>query len=268
MDNDRQRALEQFSRLLDIMDELREKCPWDRKQTLDSLRPQTIEETYELCEAVLKEDYPNICKELGDVLLHVVFYSKIGTEQKRFGIADVCEQICNKLVYRHPHVFGTVEADSAEQVVRNWEQLKTTEKGGNRTVLAGVPEAMPSLLKAYRMQDKAAAMGFDWQKKEDVWAKVREEIAEFEQELEGFDSADSGQKSRAEAELGDLVFSLVNASRLYRINPDTALERTNAKFRKRFTYVEEEGRRRGMELRDMTLGQMDGLWEEAKSKGL
>lgn len=270
----REKQLEAFNRLLDVMDTLREKCPWDRKQTIDSLRPNTIEEVYELSDAILAHDMHNISKELGDVLLHIVFYSKIGSEQGIFDIADVCNQICDKLIYRHPHVYPPKEdgselakdsskARNADQVVKNWEQLKRQEKDGNKTVLSGVPGGLPPLIKAYRMQDKARAVGFDWEKKEDVWDKVAEEIGEFRDELYKMEDTDEG-RAKAQAELGDLLFSIVNASRLYKLNPDTALETTCNKFRSRFTYVELKAREMGRDLKDMTLAEMDALWEEAK----
>lgn len=250
-----------FGRLLDIMDELREKCPWDRKQTFESLRPNTIEECYELCDAIVHEDRKNICKELGDVLLHVVFYAKLGSETNDFDIKDVCDRLCEKLIYRHPHVFGTgVTADTSEQVSKNWEQLKQKEKDGNRTVLSGVPAALPSLIKAYRVQDKARGVGFDWERKEQVWDKVKEEISEFQAEI------DSKNRQEMEAEFGDLFFSLINAARLYRINPDNALERTNQKFIRRFNHVERRASEMGKELKDMTLAEMDSLWNEAKKE--
>lgn len=266
--------MEAFNRLLDVMDTLREKCPWDRKQTIDSLRPNTIEEVYELSDAIMNHDMKNISKELGDVLLHIVFYAKIGSEQGEFDIADVCNRLCDKLIFRHPHVYPPKEdgselakdsskAQSAEQVIKNWEQLKQTEKDGNKTVLSGVPNTLPPLIKAYRMQDKARAVGFDWEKKEDVWDKVYEEIGELREALAAVGEDGSGRDA-AQGELGDLLFAIVNASRLYKLNPDTALESTCLKFRKRFTYVELKAREQGRELRDMTLAEMDALWEEAK----
>ena len=270
----REKQLEAFNRLLDVMDTLREKCPWDRKQTIDSLRPNTIEEVYELSDAIMNHDMHNISKELGDVLLHIVFYAKIGSEQGEFDIADVCNQLCDKLIFRHPHVYPPKEdgsdlakdsskAKNADQVVKNWEQLKQTEKDGNKTVLSGVPGALPPLIKAYRMQDKARAVGFDWEKREDVWDKVAEEIGEFREALAAVDEDGNG-RDQAQNELGDLLFSIVNASRLYKLNPDTALESTCNKFRKRFTYVELKAREQGKALRDMTLAEMDALWDEAK----
>lgn len=248
----RENQLKAFERLLDIMDELREKCPWDRKQTMESLRPNTIEEVYELSDAIMADDLHNVAKELGDVLLHVVFYSKIGDEKGSFDIADVCNLLCDKLVYRHPHVFGDTAVKNVEDVLKNWEQLKQTEKDGNKTVLSGVPASLPSLIKAYRMQDKARAVGFDWEKREEVWAKVKEEIAEFEE-------------NPSEEELGDIIFSLVNAARLYDLNPDTALEKTNGKFRRRFGYVEEKAKEQGRNIKELTLEEMDALWNEAKT---
>lgn len=271
--NTREQKLDAFGRLLDILDELRVKCPWDRKQTNESLRPQTIEEVYELSDAILKDEHAEICKELGDLLLHVVFYAKMGDEKEEFDIADVCNRLCEKLIYRHPHVFGETKAASAEDVMRNWEMLKTKEKDGNKRVLSGVPDSLPSMIKAYRIQDKARGVGFDWEKKEDVWAKVKEEESELETELNAIDTAVSDEekaaaKNRAEEELGDMIFAIVNAGRLYKLNPDTALERTCAKFRRRFTYLEEHTIREGRDLHDMTLQEMDAIWDEAKTKGL
>ena len=254
----RKEQMEAFGRFLDILDELREKCPWDRKQTNESLRPNTIEETYELCDALMKDDKKDICKELGDVLLHVAFYAKIGSETGDFDIKDVCDRLCEKLIFRHPHVFGEVKADTAEKVTENWEQLKMKEKDGNKMVLSGVPSALPSLIKAYRIQDKARNVGFDWEKKEDVWDKVREELGELQAELARED------KEKSTDEFGDFLFSVINAGRLYHINPDNALERTNRKFIRRFNYVEQHSIRQGRSLKDMTLGEMDALWNEAK----
>ncbi|MDR1681560.1 MAG: nucleoside triphosphate pyrophosphohydrolase [Prevotellaceae bacterium] len=249
-----------FNRLLSIMDELREKCPWDREQTFDSLRPQTIEETYELCDAILKKDYSDICKELGDVLLHVVFYAKMGEEEQHFTIDDIITKLCEKLIFRHPHVFSETEVNGAAEVIQNWEQLKLKEKDGNKTVLSGVPASLPSLIKAYRIQDKARAVGFDWEVREQVWDKVEEELAELKVELAG------GTPEDIEAEFGDLFFSIVNAARLYGINPDTALERTNTKFISRFNYLEQQTIRQGRSLRSMTLEEMNQIWEQAKSR--
>lgn len=275
----REEQLKAFERLLDVMDELREKCPWDRKQTNQTLRPNTIEETYELCDALLKEDRKNICKELGDVLLHVVFYAKIGSETQDFDIKDVCDQLCDKLIFRHPHVFGDQKVNSADEVLVKWEQIKQKEKDGNKTVLSGVPTALPSLIKAFRVQEKTANLGFDWERPEEVWDKVREEYAELQAELtslkeqrEALEKAGVDKKDvryhenrlRAEQEFGDLLFSLVNAGRLYKINPDNALERTNQKFIRRFGYVEQKAKDMGREMKDLTLGEMDALWNEAK----
>ena len=265
---DRQKEMQAFARLLDIMDTLREKCPWDRKQTFESLRPQTIEETYELCDAIMAGDMKNISKELGDVLLHIVFYAKMGSEQNAFDITDVINLLCDKLVYRHPHVYGDVQASSAGEVIKNWEQLKRTEKDGNKTVLSGVPNTLPPLIKAYRIQDKARAVGFDWEKKEDVWDKVSEELGEFKEELMRMNAGDPAAVKDAEGELGDLLFSIVNASRLYDLNPDTALERTCGKFRDRFTYLELRSKEMGRDMKDMTLAEMDAIWDEAKARGL
>ena len=270
----RQEKLEAFGRILDILDELRVKCPWDRKQTTQSLRPQTIEEVYELSDAILKDDGRNISKELGDVLLHVLFYAKIGEEKGEYDIVDVINFLCDKLIYRHPHVFSDTRVADAEEVMRNWEMLKTREKDGNRRILSGVPDALPPLLKAYRMQDKARGVGFDWEEKSQVWDRVKEERNEYQSELDAIDAAgDDGKKKqeafdRAEGELGDFLFSVVNAARLYGLNPDTALERTCAKFKRRFTYLEEHTIRQGRNLQDMTLAEMDAIWDEAKSKGL
>ena len=258
----REEKLAAFGRLLDVMDTLREKCPWDRKQTFESLRPNTIEETFELCDALIKHDTHEICKELGDVLLHVVFYAKIGSEEGQFDIADVCNKLCDKLIFRHPHVYGEAQAQSAGEVSQLWEQVKQKEKDGNKTVLTGVPESLPSLIKAYRIQDKARNVGFDWEDRKDIWKKVKEEIGEFEAEVENMD------KDKAEAEFGDVMFSLINAARLYKINPDNALERTNQKFIRRFNYLEEKTIQQGINLKDMTLEEMDAIWDEAKKKGL
>ena len=254
--------LKAFRRLLEVLDTLREKCPWDKKQTNESLRPNTIEETYELCDALIKDDTANICKELGDVLLHVCFYAKIGSEKQQFDIADVCNKLCDKLIYRHPHVYGDNVANSAGDVVKSWEQLKLKEKDGNKTLLSGVPTSLPSLIKAYRIQDKARNVGFDWENKEDVWDKVKEEIQEYQTEIDNMD------KEKATDEFGDLMFSLINAARLYNIDPDNALERTNQKFIRRFNFVEQQTIQQGCNLKDMTLQEMDNLWNEAKKQGL
>lgn len=260
--NSRQDQLAAFDRLLTIMDELRERCPWDRKQTFESLRQNTIEETYELCSAIVRHDMNEIMKELGDVLLHVVFYAKMGSETGDFDIADVCNRLSDKLVYRHPHVYGDAAAQNAEEVSKLWEQVKLKEKDGNKSVLSGIPDALPALVKAYRIQDKVANVGFDWAEKEDVWAKVKEEISELETELR------SGTDMDKEAEFGDLLFSLINMARLYKIKPDNALERTNQKFTNRFNYVEQKAKEKGRALKDMTLGEMDDLWNEAKRCGI
>ena len=262
-----------FARIIEVLDELREKCPWDRKQTNESLRPQTIEEVYELNGAILNGDERELSKELGDVLLHVLFYAKIGEEKQHYDIVDVINFLCDKLIYRHPHVFSTAEVGGAEDVIKQWEMLKTQEKDGNKTVLSGVPDGLPPLLKAYRMQDKARGVGFDWEKKEDVWEKVKEELGEYQAELDAMDAAENDQDrkaafDRAEEELGDFLFATVNAARLYGLNPDTALERTCAKFRRRFTYLEEKTIRQGRNLKDMTLAEMDAIWDEGKAKGL
>lgn len=254
----KEEKLEAFSRLLDIMDRLREECPWDRKQTFESLRCNTIEEAYELSEALLNNDKANICKELGDVLLHIVFYSRIGSETGDFDIVDVCNRLCEKLIYRHPHVFGTVEVSNAEQVVKNWEELKLKEKEGNKTVLGGVPNSLPALIKACRIQEKACSVGFDWEEKHQVWNKVQEEVNELQTEINHMDL------DQMEGEFGDVFFSLINAARLYNINPENALERTNKKFIARFNYIEQKARVQGRLLKDMTLAEMDKLWEEAK----
>lgn len=260
----REEQMEAFGRLLDVLDQLREKCPWDRKQTNESLRPNTIEETYELCDALMRNDRKNICKELGDVLMHVMFYAKIGSETGDFDMADVCNQQADKLIFRHPHVYPPKEgaefsdAKTSEQVLQNWEQIKLKEKDGNKTVLSGVPASLPSLIKAYRIQDKARNVGFDWEKKEDVWPKVREELDELEAELA------KGDKELSTNELGDFLFAVINAARLYKLNPENALERTNQKFIRRFNYIEEHSIRSGRPLTEMSLEEMDALWNEAK----
>ena len=270
----REEKLEAFGRLLDVLERLRKECPWDRKQTNESLRPNTIEETFELCDALLKNDKKNICKELGDVIMHVIFYAKIGDETGDFDIADVCNKEADKLIFRHPHVYGEAEslkhshlaqaADgkelSSKQVLENWEQIKMREKDGNKSVLSGVPEALPTIIKAYRIQEKARNVGFDWEDRGDVWAKVREELCELEAELKKDD------KERATKELGDFLFSVINAARLYKLNPDNALEYTNQKFIRRFNYIEDHSIKIGKPLTEMTLGEMDKLWNEAKEK--
>ncbi|MDD6112138.1 MAG: nucleoside triphosphate pyrophosphohydrolase [Prevotellaceae bacterium] len=279
----REEKMAAFGRLIDVLDTLREKCPWDRKQTNESLRPNTIEETYELADALMKNDTPNICKELGDVLLHVCFYAKIGDEKGQFDIADVCNKLTDKLIFRHPHVYhpsqvGAEEpkplpyqpeetkdeedemakATTSKQVIENWEQIKLKEKDGNKSVLSGVPDALPSLIKAYRIQDKARNVGFDWEDAGDVWEKVHEELGELETELK------KGDKENSLKEFGDFLFSVINAGRLYHLNPDTALELTNQKFIRRFNYIEEHSIKIGKPLKEMTLGEMDALWNEAK----
>ena len=276
-----------FGRLLEVLNQLREKCPWDKKQTNESLRPNTIEEVYELCDALMRDDRKNICKELGDVLMHVMFYAKIGSEMGDFDMADVCRTQADKLIFRHPHIYHPSQvgaenprplpyvpeeeaageskrefsdAKTSEQVLQNWEQIKLKEKDGNKTVLSGVPASLPSLIKAYRIQDKARNVGFDWQKKEDVWAKVHEELAELEAELA------KGDVERSTNELGDFLFSVINAARLYKLNPENALERTNQKFISRFGYIEDHSIRAGKPLTEMSLEEMDELWNEAKRK--
>lgn len=278
----REEKLKAFGRFLDVLDTLREKCPWDRKQTNQSLRTNTIEEVFELSDALGKEDTPNICKELGDVLLHVCFYSKIGEEKEQFDVADVCNKLADKLIFRHPHVYHPSQvgasspkplpygenlehddmqnADTAQKVIENWEQIKLKEKDGNKRVLSGVPDALPSLIKAYRIQDKARNVGFDWEDKGDVWNKVREELGELETELRKED------KERSLQELGDFLFSVINAARLYKLNPDDALEKTNRKFISRFNYIEEHSIRQGKPLTEMSLEEMDNLWNEAKKQ--
>lgn len=270
-----------FGRLLDVLDTLRVECPWDRKQTNQSLRPNTIEEVYELCDALLNEDEPNICKELGDVLLHVCFYAKIADEKSQFDVADVCNRLADKLIFRHPHVYhpsqvGAPEpkplpygedaaeqkqesaVSTAQQVIENWEQIKLKEKNGNKRVLSGIPAALPSLIKAYRIQEKTRNVGFDWEDKGDVWSKVREELGELEAELRKED------KARSMEELGDFIFSVINAARLYHLNPDTALENANKKFIRRFEYIEDHSIKSGKPLTEMTIAEMDDLWNEAK----
>lgn len=277
----KEEKLRAFGRFLDVLDTLREKCPWDRKQTNESLRPNTIEEVYELCDALLKDDETNICKELGDVLLHVCFYAKIGSEKGRFDIADVCNMLTDKLIFRHPHVYHKSQVGAPEpkplpygesgedadvthvttstEVMENWEQIKLKEKNGNKRVLSGVSDALPSLIKAYRIQEKARNVGFDWEDKQDVWAKVEEELGELKAELKNED------KDRSLREYGDFIFSIINAGRLYKLNPDTALEYTNQKFIHRFNYIEEQSRLEGKSIKDMTLGEMDELWNKAKA---
>ncbi len=249
--------LKAFERLLIIMDELREKCPWDKKQTIESLRHLTIEETYELADAILDKDMINIKKELGDILLHIVFYARIASETNEFNIADVINSLCEKLIHRHPHIYSDVKVDNEEQVKENWEKLKLKE--GNKSVLSGVPVSLPSLVKASRIQEKARAVGFDWDKPEQVWEKVQEEIAELKHEIDS-----NASKEKMEAEFGDVLFSLINYARFMNINPEDALEKTNKKFIKRFQYLEIEATKAGKQLSDMTLAEMDVYWNKAK----
>ena len=283
----KEEKMQAFGRFLDVLDALRANCPWDKNQTNESLRPNTIEETYELCDALIKNDIPDICKELGDVLLHICFYAKIAEEQAQFDMADVCNALTRKMITRHPHVYhpsqidaedpkplpyvpeevrnGEVKSESTKvttvgQVLENWEQIKLKEKDGNQSVLSGVPEALPSLIKAYRIQDKARNVGFDWEDRQDVWKKVREELDELETELNKDD------KERSTAELGDFLFAVINAARLYKLNPDNALEKTNRKFIDRFNYIEAHSIKMGKPLKDMTLAEMDQLWNEAKQQ--
>ncbi len=255
--NSREKKLEAFGRLLDIMDELREKCPWDREQSFESLRNLTIEETYELADAILEKDMKNIRKEMGDVLLHIVFYAKLGSETGDFDIADVCEGLSEKLVFRHPHVFGETSVKDSKDVLENWEDLKIRE--GNKTVLGGVPKSLPAMIKANRIQDKARAVGFDWDLREQIWEKVDEELAELREVIA------EGNQDRIEDEFGDLFFSVINAARLYNVDPETALERTNKKFVKRFNYLEQETLHKGRSLRDMNLDEMNEIWEKSKA---
>ena len=283
----KEEKMQAFGRFLDVLDALRANCPWDKKQTNESLRPNTIEETYELCDALIKNDIPDISKELGDVLLHICFYAKIAEEKEQFDMADVCDALTRKMITRHPHVYhpSQIEAEnpkplpyvpgeasdssqsseasparvsSVTQVLENWEQIKLKEKDGNESVLSGVPDALPSLIKAYRIQDKARNVGFDWEDRQDVWKKVHEELAELEVELNKED------KEKSTEELGDFLFSVINAARLYKLNPDNALEKTNRKFINRFNYIEAHSIKIGKPLKDMTLGEMDALWNEAK----
>ena len=285
----KEEKMQAFGRFLDVLDALRANCPWDKKQTNESLRPNTIEETYELCDALIKNDIPDICKELGDVLLHICFYAKIAEEKEQFDMADVCNALTRKMITRHPHVYHPSQIDaenpkplpyvpstasstsqtsqasqpsvtSVTQVLENWEQIKLKEKDGNKSVLSGVPEALPSLIKAYRIQDKARNVGFDWEDRQDVWKKVREELGELETELNKEDNEHSTE------ELGDFLFSVINAARLYKLNPDNALEKTNRKFIDRFNYIEAHSIKMGKPLSEMTLGEMDQLWNEAKQQ--
>lgn len=255
----REEKIEALGRVIDTLDVLRVKCPWDRKQTNESLRPNTIEEVYELCDALLNDDNANIKKELGDVLLHILFYSKIGEEKGAFDICDVADALNSKLIFRHPHVFGEVSVENSHQVEQNWEQIKLKERGGNQTVLAGVPAALPAMVKAYRVQEKAANVGFDWDNKEQVWDKVKEELNEFSVEAKNNSVADM------EKEMGDVLFSIINLARKYGINPENALERTNKKFINRFNYIETKASEANRQLKDMTFEEMDILWNEAKA---
>jgi XTP/dITP diphosphohydrolase len=257
-----QEKLKAFERLLNIMDDLREKCPWDRKQTFQSLRNLTIEETYELADALLEEDLKHIKEELGDVLLHIVFYAKIGDEKGAFDISTVINDLCDKLITRHPHIYGDVVADTEEAVKENWEQIKLRE--GKKSVLSGVPVSLPAMVKAYRLQDKSKQVGFEWENREQVWEKVEEELAELKEHTLLGDAADP---TKVEEEFGDLLFSLVNYSRFINVDPESALERTNKKFQHRFQYIEAKAKEQNRDLRDMTLGEMDVLWNEAKTHG-
>lgn len=254
----REEQMAAFGRLLDVLERLRKECPWDKKQTNESLRPNTIEETFELAEALIHDDQDNICEELGDVLMHVCFYALMGAEKQTFDLADVCQREADKLIFRHPHIYGQVKADTEEEVLDNWEQIKLKEKKGKKRVLSGVPSSLPALIKAYRIQDKARHVGFDWAQKEQVWDKVKEELDELRAEL------DKGDEKRSEHELGDFLFSVINAARLYHLNPDNALEHTNRKFISRFNYIEDHSIKEGKPLTDMTLEEMDQLWDEAK----
>lgn len=252
------KRLTEFKRLLDIMDELREKCPWDREQTNETLRRLTIEETYELADAIIEDNNDDIKKELGDLMLHLIFYAKIGKEKGIFDITDVLKGISEKLIYRHPHVFGNVKVNGSTEVIQNWEKLKLNENEQYKPVLSGVPKSLPSMVKATRIQEKVRGVGFDWDEKEQIWEKVDEELRELRDEVR------KGDKIRTEAEFGDLFFSIINAARLYDVDPETALERTNKKFIKRFNYLEEETIRKGRSLHDMSLDEMNIIWEQAK----
>lgn len=258
MKHTRQEKIEALGRVIDTLDILRVKCPWDAKQTNESLRANTIEETYELCDALLNDSPSEIRKELGDVLLHILFYAKIGDEKGQFDIADVADALNEKLIFRHPHVFGDTKVNGTDEVLQNWEQIKLKEKGGNKTVLAGVPASLPAVIKADRIQEKASNVGFDWEAPEQVWDKVKEELAEVEAEIL------SGNREHLEEEFGDLLFSIINAARLYKVNPDNALEKTNRKFINRFNHIERRATETGRSLKDMTLSEMDELWNEAK----
>lgn len=258
--NDRKKSLDEFNRLLDIIDELRTKCPWDMKQTNESLRKLTIEETYELAEAIFSGSDEGIKNELGDLMLHIVFYAKIGSENSSFTMADVLESINNKLIYRHPHVFGNVKVSGASEVEENWEQLKIKEDNGYKPVLSGVPASLPAIVKANRIQEKVRGVGFDWEKREQIWDKMQEEISELKDEINNHNT------ESIESELGDVLFSIINASRLYGIDPEAALEKTNRKFIKRFNYLEKETLKKGRSLHKMSLDEMNVIWEEAKKE--
>lgn len=258
MSHSKEEKLRAFSEILDVLDTLRVKCPWDAKQTNESLRPNSVEEMLELADALIRDDVQDIKKELGDVLLHVLFYSRIADEQQRFDIADVCDALTKKLIFRHPHVYGTAAVEGTDDVLKNWEELKLKEKDGNKTVLSGVPSALPALIKAFRVQEKTANVGFDWDSPEEVWNKVKEEISEVETEIKNGNAVD------VEKEFGDLLFSVVNVARKYGVNPENALEKTNQKFISRFNYVEAKSKEQGKRLKEMTLDEMDVLWDEAK----
>ena len=260
MSQDIEKRKEAFADLLDIIATLRVKCPWDKKQTLESLRNLTVEEVYELGDAILKKDMQEIKKELGDLIMHIVFYARIGEEQQQFDIEDVLVEICEKLRYRHPHIYGEVQVENEDDVLRNWEQLKLKEKGRHHKVLEGVPSALPAMIKAFRVQDKVRGVGFDWKQKQDVWKKVREELDELQAEMQREDT------EKMEEEFCDFMFALVNAARLYGINPEDALEKTNRKFIRRFSYVESKANEAGVKLADMSLEEMDGYWNEAKRR--
>lgn len=265
--NNKEQKLQAFERILKIMDELREQCPWDKKQTMETLRPLTIEETYELSDAILKGDMKDIKEELGDMLLHFVFYARIGEEKGAFDVATVINGLCEKLIYRHPHIYGDVKVNNEEDVKKNWEQLKMRE--GKKSVLGGVPDSLPALIKAYRIQEKAAQVKFEWENIEDVWKKVEEETAELKNEIAARTSdEDTATNQKVEEEFGDLLFALVNYARFLKVDPETALERTNIKFMRRFKFIEERAAALQKPLKDMTLGEMDGIWNEAKANGL
>lgn len=259
----KEEKLEQFSRLLDIMDALREKCPWNAEQTMESIRPMTEEEVYELSDAIIRKDRQAVAKEIGDLLYHMVFYARMGQEEGAFDIGDSLQKVCDKMVFRHPHVFGDDKRQlTAKEIADTWELVKAKEKDGNKTVMSGIPDSMPAVLRAVSMQEKARGCGFDWEEKEDVWDKVREELGEV------VEACEEGDRAHMEEEFGDLLFSVINASRLYGIDPEVALGSTCSKFRRRFTYLEENTIRKGISMKDMTLAQMDAIWDEGKAKGL